>query len=226
MEHTLEHTMKSKLIPLFTTLVLTLGSQTLLAQPGPGAGGGGGGGMGMGNPEARVTELIATLEITSQQEAAFREAMGKINEMQMSAMREMMANGGGGGGMRMGAGQGAMPQGGQGAMPQSGQAAAPADAPVDHSQHGGAAATGDQAAAAGDHANHGAAATTDAPAAAGGGMRQGGGMAMGMERRAEMQRQAEALLAPVLTETQMAKYREAEEARMTQMRERMMQRGQ
>jgi hypothetical protein len=222
MEHTLEHTMKSKLIPLFTTLVLTLGSQTLLAQPGSG----GGGGMGMGNPEARVTELIATLEITSQQEAAFREAMGKINEMQMSAMREMMGNGGGGGGMRMGAGQGAMPQGGQGAMPQSGQAAAP----VDHSQHGGAPAAGDQAAAAGDHANHGAAATTDAPAAAGGGMRQGGGqgggMAMNMERRAEMQRQAEELLAPVLTEAQMAKYREAEEARMTQMRERMMQRGQ
>lgn len=218
--------MKSKLIPLLTTLVLTLGSQSLLAQPGSG-GGGGGGGMGMGNPEVRVTELIATLEITSQQEAAFREAMGKINEMQMAAMREMMGNGGGGG-MRMGAGQGAMPQGGgQGAMPQSGQAAAPADAPVDHSQHGGAAATGDQAAAAGDHA---AAATTDAPAAAGGGMRQGGGqgggMAMNMERRAEMQRQAEELLAPVLTETQMAKYREAEEARMTQMRERMMQRGQ
>lgn len=214
--------MKSKLIPLFTTLVLTLGSQTLLAQPGSG----GGGGMGMGNPEARVTELIATLEITSQQDAAFREAMGKINEMQMSAMREMMGNGGGGGGMRMGAGQGAMPQGGQGAMPQSGQAAAP----VDHSQHGGAPAAGDQAAAAGDHANHGAAATTDAPAAAGGGMRQGGGqgggMAMNMERRAEMQRQAEELLAPVLTEAQMAKYREAEEARMTQMRERMMQRGQ
>ena len=217
--------MKSKLIPLFTTLVLTLGSQTLLAQPGSG-GGGGGGGMGMGNPEARVTELIATLEITSQQEAAFREAMGKINEMQMSAMREMMGNGGGGGGMRMGAGQGAMPQGGQGAMPQSGQAAAP----VDHSQHGGAPAAGDQAAAAGDHANHGAAATTDAPAAAGGGMRmgagQGGGMAMNMERRAEMQRLAEELLAPVLTETQMAKDREAEQARMTQMRERMMQRGQ
>ena len=216
--------MKSKLIPLFTTLVLTLGSQTLLAQPGSG----GGGGMGMGNPEARVTELIATLEITSQQEAAFREAMGKINEMQMSAMREMMGNGGGG--MRMGAGQGAMPQGGQGAMPQSGQAAAPADAPVDHSQHGGAPAAGDQAAAAGDHANHGAAATTDAPAAAAGGMRmgagQGGGMAMNMERRAEMQRQAEALLTPVLTAAQMAKYREAEEARMTQMRERMMQRGQ
>ncbi|MDO8272764.1 MAG: hypothetical protein Q7U82_12760, partial [Gammaproteobacteria bacterium] len=208
-------------IPLFTTLVLTLSSQILLAQPGAGAGGGGGG-MGMGNPEARVTELIATLEITSQQEAAFREAMGKINEMQMSAMREMMGSGGGGGGMRMGAGQGAMPQ--------SGQAAAPADAPVDHSQHGGAPATGDQAAAAGDHANHGAAATTDAPAAAGGGMRmgagQGGGMAMNMERRAEMQRQAEELLAPVLTETQMVKYREAEEARMTQMRERMMQRGQ
>jgi hypothetical protein len=215
--------MKSKLIPLLTTLVLTLGSQTLLAQPGSG---GGGGGMGMGNPEARVTELIATLEITSQQEAAFREAMGKINEMQMSAMREMMGNGGGGGGMRMGAGQGAMPQGGQGAMPQSGQAAAP----VDHSQHGGAPAAGGQAAAAGDHANHGVAATTDAPAAAGGGMRQGGGqgggMAMNMERRAEMQRQAEALLTPVLTAAQMAKYREAEEARMSQMRERMMQRGQ
>ncbi|MES3007306.1 MAG: hypothetical protein V4751_06000 [Pseudomonadota bacterium] len=191
--------MKSKLIPLLTTLVLTLGSQSLLAQPGSG-GGGGGGGMGMGNPEVRVAELIATLEITSQQEAAFREAMGKVNELQMSAMREMMASGGGG--MRMGAGQGAMPQSG-------GQAATPADAPVDHSQHGGAPAAGDQAAA---------------PAA--GGMRQGGGMAMNMERRPEMQRQAEEILAPVLTETQMVKYREAEEARMAQMRERMMQRGQ
>ena len=82
---------------------------------------------------------------------------------------------------------------------QRGQAAAPADAPVDHSQHGGGMRMG-----------------------AG----QGGGMAMNMERRAEMQRQAEALLTPVLTAVQMAKYREAEEARMTQMRERMMQRGQ
>lgn len=141
--------MKSKLISLFTTLVLTLSSLTLLAQPGAG----GGGGMGMGNPEARVAELIATLEITSQQEAAFRAAMGKVNELQMSAMRAMMANGGGGTG-------------------------------------------------------------------------QSGGMAMNMERRAELQRQAEEILAPVLTETQMVKYREAEEARMAQMRERMMQRGQ
>ena len=31
--------MKSKLIPLLITLVLTLGSQTLLAQPGAGGGG-------------------------------------------------------------------------------------------------------------------------------------------------------------------------------------------
>jgi len=41
-----------------------------------------------------------------------------------------------------------------------------------------------------------------------------------MQRRAQMQRQMKELLAPVLTEAQMTKFREAEEARMSQMRER------
>jgi hypothetical protein len=41
-----------------------------------------------------------------------------------------------------------------------------------------------------------------------------------MQRRAEMQRQTEEILATVLTDAQMTKFREAEEARMAQMRER------
>lgn len=51
------------------------------------------------------------------------------------------------------------------------------------------------------------------------GMRQGGGQGM-QERRAQMQAQAEALLAPVLTQEQMARFRELVATRMNQMRER------
>ena len=104
------------------------------------------------NPEARVAELIATLEITPQQEPAFREAMAAITQQQMAAMQSM----------RQGAGSG------------------------------------------------------------GGG--QGGGQGMAM--RAELQAQTEAALTPILTEAQMAKFREVEAARMAEMRERMMQRQQ
>jgi len=148
--------MKTALLSLLTSLVLALCASALQAQPGSGQGGGpgqgGGGGMRM-NPEARVQQLIATLDITSEQEPAFREAMARVAELQMAAMGAMRQGGGQGGGQGQGAGQG-----------------------------------------------------------------QGGGQ--GMQRRAQMQRQTEELLAPVLTDAQMTKFREAEEARMTQMRER------
>lgn len=48
---------------------------------------------------------------------------------------------------------------------------------------------------------------------------QGGGQGM-QQRRAQMQAQAEALLAPVLSQEQMARFRELEATRMNQMRER------
>jgi hypothetical protein len=144
--------MKTALLALITSLVLALSASVLQAQPGSGQGGGpgagGGGGMRM-NPEARVQQLIATLEVTPEQEPAFREAMARVNELQMAAME----------GMRQGGGQG------QGGGP-------------------------------------------------------GAGLWQGMQRRAQMQRQMKELLAPVLTEAQMTKFREAEEARMSQMRER------
>ena len=57
-----------------------------------------------------------------------------------------------------------------------------------------------------------------------GGGGQGGGQGMAM--RAELQAQTEAALTPILTEAQMAKFREVEAARMAEMRERMMQRQQ
>lgn len=135
--------MKSRFLILLTTLLLTLSVQ---AQPGSGPGGG----MRMMNPEARVAELITTLEITPQQEPAFREAMTAIAQQQMAAMQSM----------RQGAGSG--------------------------------------------------------------GAGQGGGQGMAM--RAELQAQTEAALTPILTEAQMAKFREVEAARMAEMRERMMQR--
>lgn len=146
--------MKTALLALITSLVLAVSAAALQAQPGSGQGGGpglgGGGGMRM-NPEARVQQLIATLEITPEQEPAFRDAMAKVNELQRAAMGEM----------RQGGGQGA----GQGSG-------------------------------------------------------QGAGQGQGMQRRAQMQRQTEELLATVLTDAQMAKFREAEQARMSQMRER------
>lgn len=60
-------------------------------------------------------------------------------------------------------------------------------------------------------------------APADGGARQGSGsgQAAGMTRRSEMQKQNEEQLATVLTEVQMAKYRELEAKRMAEMRERM-----
>ena len=146
--------MKTALLALMTSLVLALSASALQAQPGSGQGGGpglgGGGGMRM-NPEARVQQLLTALEITPEQEPAFREAMAKVNELQMAAMAAMRQ----GGGQGQGAGQG-----------------------------------------------------------------QGGGQGQGMQRRAEMQRQTEELLATVLTDAQMTKFRDAEEARMSQMRER------
>lgn len=191
--------MKTTLGVLLTSFILVLGINTLQAQPGSGQGGGQGqgGGMGQGmNPEVRIQELIVELEITAQQESAFRAAMGQINELRMANMREM--NRGNGGGMR---------QGGQG-----------------QGQGRGGQAQGDQAQgdqAQGDQGHQGHQGQGDQGQQGHQGQRgQGQGQGQGMERRAEMQRQMEALLAPVLTQAQMSKYREVEEARMMQMRER------
>ncbi len=49
---------------------------------------------------------------------------------------------------------------------------------------------------------------------------QGGGQGQGMQRRAQMQEQAETLLAPVLTAEQMARFRELEAERMNRMQQR------
>lgn len=89
--------MKSRFLILLSTLLLTL---TIQAQPGSGQGGG----MRMMNPEARIAELIATLEITPEQEPAFRQAMAKISQQQMAAMQGMRQGGGQDGGQ--GGGQG------------------------------------------------------------------------------------------------------------------------
>jgi Spy/CpxP family protein refolding chaperone len=92
--------MKTALLALMTSLVLALSASALQAQPGSGQGGGpglgGGGGMRM-NPEARVQQLLTALEITPEQEPAFREAMAKVNELQMAAMAAMRQGGGQGG---------------------------------------------------------------------------------------------------------------------------------
>ncbi len=98
--------MKIATIAVMGTLMLALGSHHALAQPG--SGNGGGRGMGGMNPEQQVKELITQLDVTPEQEPAFREAMAKVNELRMGAMREM----------RGGPGQGAP---GQGAMRQNGQ---------------------------------------------------------------------------------------------------------
>ncbi|MDT8427861.1 MAG: hypothetical protein RQ757_03755 [Pseudomonadales bacterium] len=44
---------------------------------------------GMQNPEARIKQLIEVLEISAEQEPAFREAMAKVNAQQREAMQAM-----------------------------------------------------------------------------------------------------------------------------------------
>jgi len=79
--------MKRSIIALMTTAFIAFGAQFAYAQPGRG--------MGM-DPEQQIKEMISQLDITKEQEPAFREAMGKVNAMRMEGM----------GGMREGRGPG------------------------------------------------------------------------------------------------------------------------
>lgn len=74
---------KKLMLTAFSLLALIFCTQAALAQPGQGQGQG----QRM-NPEARISELISVLEITPEQEPAFREAMGRIAQEQRENMRE------------------------------------------------------------------------------------------------------------------------------------------
>ncbi len=74
---------KKVMFTTFSLLALLFCTQAALAQPAQGQGQG----QRM-NPEARISELISVLEITPEQEPAFREAMGKIAQEQRNNMRE------------------------------------------------------------------------------------------------------------------------------------------
>ena len=87
--------MTRSIFALLTIMFIAFGVQFAYAQPGRG--------MEM-DPEQQVKELIAQLDITAEQEPAFREAMMKINEMRMGQMRGM--RGGQGQGRGQGQGQG------------------------------------------------------------------------------------------------------------------------
>ncbi len=82
--------MTRSIFALLTTMFIALGAQSAYAQPGRG--------MEM-DPEQQLIELIAALDITAEQEPAFREAMMKVNEMRMEEMGQMR-------GMRAGQGRG------------------------------------------------------------------------------------------------------------------------
>mgnify|MGYP003670586454 FL=1 len=109
--------MTRSIFALLITMFIALGAQFAYAQPGRG--------MEM-DPEQQLVELIAALDITAEQEPAFREAMMKVNEMRMEEMGQMR-------GMRGGQGQGR----GQGQGQGRGQ-----DADATHDGHD---AGGDQA---------------------------------------------------------------------------------
>lgn len=159
--------MTRSMFALLTTIFIAFGAQFAYAQPERA--------MEM-NPEQQIKELIAALDITAEQEPAFREAMAAVNTMRMENMGQMR-------GMREGQGQGQGQRQGQGQN---------ADASHD---------------AGGDQAN----------ADAGGGRN----MEMMAQRRAEMEEKTLAILAPVLNDAQLGKYKELEAARMEQMMSRM-----
>ncbi|MGJ8688509.1 MAG: hypothetical protein ACSHXZ_03230 [Gammaproteobacteria bacterium] len=73
--------MKNLLLVLLTTTSIAFASSAAFAQPGEGRG------MRM-DPEAQIVELISQLDITSEQETGFREAMQQINEARMTGMRQ------------------------------------------------------------------------------------------------------------------------------------------
>lgn len=238
--------MNKSIKTVFTAVVLSVLAQAGMAQPG----GGQGGGMNMGmNSEAQIKELIAQLDVTSEQEPAFREAMAQIGEMRRAAMQEMggaAGQGGQGGGMmRQGQGQGQggdhaghggsgdqaahAAQNGSGNMRQGqGQGGGMMRQNAQNGDHAGHGANVDQSA---DHAGHGAqngSGNMRQGQGQGGGMMrqngggQGAGMERMMERRAEMQKQSEEILGKVLTADQLARYSQLQNERMEQ----MMSRGQ
>jgi hypothetical protein len=175
--------MTRSIFALLATFFIALGAQFGYAQPG--------GEMQM-NPEQQIKELISQLDVSAEQEPAFREAMAQVNAMRMENMGQMR-------GMREGQGRG------QG--------------------------KGQSADAAHDGQGHGQDADADADAAHGAGRGQadsnageaGRGMAMMAQRRAEMAEKTEAILAPVLSGAQLAKYKELDAARMEKMMSRMRQ---
>lgn len=81
--------MTRSIFALLTTMFIAFGAQFAYAQPGRGM-----------DPEQQVKELIAQLDITAEQEPAFREAMVKVNELRMAEMGQMR------GGQGRGQGQG------------------------------------------------------------------------------------------------------------------------
>lgn len=72
--------MTRSIFTLLATIFISLGAQFAYAQPERG--------MGM-DPEKQIKELITQLDITTEQEPAFREAMGKVNAMNMESMGQM-----------------------------------------------------------------------------------------------------------------------------------------
>ena len=91
--------MKSLMLVLLTSASIAFSACVAFAQPG---GGGGGRGTNM-NPEKEITELIAQLDVTADQEEGFRQAMMQIAETRMAGMRQ-------GGGRRNGGDDGAQSQ--------------------------------------------------------------------------------------------------------------------
>lgn len=79
--------MSRPIIALFATLLIAVGAQSAYAQPGRGM-----------DPEQQIKELIAQLDVTQEQEPAFRAAMVEVNELRMGGM--------GRGGRNSGRGQG------------------------------------------------------------------------------------------------------------------------
>ncbi len=105
--------MTRSIFALLITMFITLGAQFAYAQPGRGM-----------DPEQQLIELIAALEITAEQEPAFRAAMMKVNELRMAQMEQMR-------GMRGDQGQGQSRGQGQGQGQGRGQ-----DADGAHDGHG------------------------------------------------------------------------------------------
>ncbi len=75
--------MKSLMLVLLTSASIAFSACVAFAQPG----GAGGRGMNM-DPEKEITELIAQLDVTADQEEGFRQAMMQIAETRMAGMRQ------------------------------------------------------------------------------------------------------------------------------------------